>query len=54
MIDAAFGLWLAIEPPTFREGVVMLLVVIAGSIVSAVPAIRAYRASVADGMMIKV
>ena len=54
MIDAAFGLWLAIEPPTFREGIVVLCVVIAGAIVSAVPAIRAYRASVADGMMVKI
>jgi len=54
MIDAAFGLWLAIEPPTLREGIVVLCVVIAGAIVSAVPAIRAYRASVADGMMVKI
>lgn len=54
MIDAAFGLWLAIEPATFREGIVVLCVVIAGAIVSAVPAIRAYRASVADGMMVKI
>ena len=54
MIDSAFGLWLAIELPTFREGIVVLCVVIAGAIVSAVPAIRAYRASVADGMMVKI
>ena len=54
MIDAAFGLWLAIEPPTLLDGIVVLCVVISGAIVSAVPAIRAYRASVADGMMVKI
>jgi len=54
MVDAAFGLWLPIEPPTLREGFVLLGVVAAGVIVSLLPALRAYRLSLADGMMVRV
>jgi putative ABC transport system permease protein len=53
MVDSAFGLWLPIDAPSLREVYVMLGVVAAGAIVSMVPALRAYRMSVADGMMIK-
>ncbi len=53
LIDSAFGLWLPIEPPTLREVWVLLGVVIAGAIVSMVPAYRAYRMSLADGMMVR-
>ncbi|MEP5729626.1 MAG: ABC transporter permease [Sulfitobacter sp.] len=54
MLDAAFGLWLPIEPPALRELWVLLGVVAAGAIVSMVPAFRAYRMSLADGMMVKI
>ena len=53
MIDARFGLFLAIEPPALRELFAILGVVMAGAIVSLVPAIRAYRLSLADGMMVR-
>jgi putative ABC transport system permease protein len=53
LIDSAFGLWLPIEAPTIREVWVLLGVVAAGAIVSIVPAWRAYRMSLADGMMIR-
>lgn len=53
ILDSAFGLWLPIDAPTMREFWVMLGVVGAGAIVSLVPAFRAYRMSVADGMMVK-
>ena len=53
MIDSAFGLWLPIEAPSLRELWVLLGVVIAGAIVSMVPAVRAYRLSLADGMMVR-
>ncbi|CUH48844.1 MULTISPECIES: ABC transporter permease [Ruegeria] len=53
MIDSAFGLWLPIEAPSIRELWVLLGVVAAGAIVSMVPAFRAYRLSLADGMMVK-
>ncbi|MGH1412768.1 MAG: ABC transporter permease [Pelagimonas sp.] len=54
IIDAAFGLWLPIDPPSLREVWVLLGVVAAGAIVSMVPAVRAYRMSLADGMMVKI
>lgn len=54
MVDAAFGLWLPIDPPSLRELWVLLGVVAAGAIVSLVPAVRAYRMSLADGMMVRI
>lgn len=54
LIDNAFGLWLPIDPPTLRELWVLLGVILAGAIVSMIPAIRAYRMSLADGMMVKI
>ena len=53
IVDSAFGLWLPIDPPSAREGVVLLAVIGAGALVSLVPAIRAYRLSLADGMMVR-
>lgn len=53
ILDSAFGLWLPIGSPTMREVWVMLAVVGASAIVSLVPAVRAYRMSLADGMMVK-
>lgn len=53
ILDSAFGLWLPIEAPTLRELWVILCVICAGAIVSLVPGLRAYRMSVADGMMVK-
>ena len=53
LLDSAFGLWLPIAAPTMREAYVVLAVIAAGAIVSMVPALRAYRMSVADGMMVK-
>ena len=54
LIDSAFGLWLPIEPPTLREVWVLLGVIVAGAIVGMVPALRAYRMSLADGMIIRI
>ncbi len=54
LIDSAFGLWLPIEPPTMREGWVLLAVIAASAIVSMIPALRAYRMSLADGMMVRI
>ncbi len=53
ILDSAFGMWLPIDAPTLREFWVIVAVVCAGAIVSLVPALRAYRMSVADGMMVK-
>ena len=53
MMDSAFGLWLPIEAPSIRELYVLLGVLVAGAIVSMVPAVRAYRLSLADGMIVR-
>ena len=52
VIDSTFGLWLAIDSPSIRELWVLFGVVLAGLIVSLIPALRAYRLSLADGMMV--
>ena len=54
LIDSAFGLWLPIEAPTMRDIWVLFGVVAAGAIVSMVPALRAYRMSLADGMIVRI
>ena len=53
IVDQAFGLWLPIKAPDLLEIRVLAGVVAAGAIVSLAPAIRAYRLSLADGMMVK-
>jgi putative ABC transport system permease protein len=53
VIDSAFGLFLPINPPAMREFLVLLAVVAAGAIASLVPALRAYRISLADGMLVR-
>lgn len=54
ILDRSFGLWLPIEAPAARELYVLGAVVLAGAIVSMIPALRAYRLSLADGMMVKI
>ena len=53
LVDSAFGLWLPIQAPTMREAFVLIGVIAAGAIVSMIPALRAYRMSLADGMMVR-
>ncbi len=53
IIDSTFGLFLPIDPPDLQEGLALLGVIVAGAIVSLVPALRAYRLSLADGMMVR-
>ena len=52
LIDSAFGLWIPIEAPSLRELYVLTAVLVASAIVSFVPALRAYRLSLEDGMMV--
>lgn len=52
-IDAAFGLYIEITPPSPREWLVLGGVIFAGIAVSLLPAIRAYFLSLADGMQVK-
>ena len=50
-VDAAFGLYLPISGLVDREVGILLAVIAASGIVSLLPAFRAYRLSLADGMI---
>ncbi len=52
-IDQAYGLWLPVNAPGLREFWVLVAVIAASAIVSLVPALRAYRLSLVDGMMVR-
>ena len=52
IIDAKFGLWLPSKAPTLNEFLVLAAVIIASIIASLLPALRAYRLSLADGMLV--
>jgi len=54
LLDSAFGLWLPIGPPTGREAAVLAGVIVAAALASLLPALRAYRLSLADGMMVRI
>lgn len=51
-LDAAYGLYIAISAPTADELSLLAVVVAAGTAIGFLPAIRAYRLSLADGMMV--
>lgn len=53
VIDSGYGIWLPIALPTPREAVVLVSVIGAAAIASLFPALRAYRMSLADGMMVR-
>ncbi len=52
-VDAAFGLYLPIEPLSLREGLVVVAVILAAAATSLFPALRAYRLSLGDGMTVR-
>ena len=53
LADRAFGLYLPLEPPSPRELAVLGAVVLAAAVTSLAPAWRAYRLSLADGMIVR-
>lgn len=52
-IEAAYGLFLEIGPPTSTEIIYLGAVVGAGAIAGLIPALRALRLSLADGMIVR-
>ena len=52
-IDHAYGLSLGIEPLRADEWLKLALIVVAGFLAGLLPAIRAYRLSLADGMLVR-
>lgn len=53
LVEGQFGLFIGTGPPTLRELALLGTVFAAGALVGALPAYRAYRYSLADGMMIR-
>ena len=53
MIDSAYGLYLDIAPPGLSELGALACIVIGGIVAGLVPALRAYRQSLADGMIVR-
>jgi len=53
LAEERFGLFIPLTIPGTREMLLLLAIVFAGVIVGLIPAIRAYRYSLADGMTIK-
>jgi putative ABC transport system permease protein len=52
-IESSYGLQLTIDPPAPREFVTLAAIVVAGIVAGLLPALRAYRLSLADGMTIR-
>ena len=53
IVDSGYGLYIPVTPPTDRDLAVIGLVFLAGAIAGLVPAYRAYRQSLADGMIVR-
>jgi putative ABC transport system permease protein len=53
LIDARFGLYVDLRPPAPRELAMLAIVVVAGLLAGLLPALRAYRLSLADGMTVR-
>ena len=53
-IDKAYGLYIPLNPPTSYELELLAGIVVAGIVAGLVPAVRAYRLSLSDGMMVRV
>jgi putative ABC transport system permease protein len=52
-VDRHYGLHLAIDPPQARELLTLGIIGVAGCIAGLLPALRAYRLSLADGMTVR-
>ncbi|MCV0370136.1 ABC transporter permease [Filomicrobium sp.] len=54
ILDREYGLNLSIAPPTTSEGLTLAVIVLVGFIAGLVPAMLAYRRSLADGMTVRI
>lgn len=53
LIEARFGIFIPIEMPTIRDVAILFLVIGAGFLAGFIPGYRAYKFSVADGMIVR-
>lgn len=52
-VEARFGLYLPMRPPTSNDLIFLFGITVAGFLAGAVPGLKAYSSSVADGMMVQ-
>ena len=52
-VDAVYGLHLPVEPPKPGEWATLGIIVLSGCVAGLLPALRAYRLSLADGMTVR-
>ncbi|MBR9988818.1 MAG: FtsX-like permease family protein, partial [Gemmatimonadetes bacterium] len=53
-VESTFGLYLPIQPPTTTAYMYLVAVVVASFLIGLVPAIKAYRNSLVDGLTVRV
>jgi putative ABC transport system permease protein len=53
LIDSTYGINIAVDPPSWSEIATLLAIIGAGFVAGLLPAIRAYRLSLADGMTVR-
>lgn len=53
LLDARFGLYMEIAPPNLRDVSILAAVIAVGTLAGVIPAWRAYRQSLADGMTVR-
>jgi putative ABC transport system permease protein len=53
LLDAHYGIWLPVTAPSPRELITLAVIVAAGLAIALLPALRAYRLSLADGMAVR-
>jgi putative ABC transport system permease protein len=53
LLEAYFGLFIPIHPPSFKDLIILGVIILTGMLMGLIPALRAYRQSLADGMTIR-
>jgi|TARA_B110000967_G_scaffold344_1_gene340 putative ABC transport system permease protein len=53
LLEAYFGLFIPINPPSFKDLIILGVIILTGMLMGLIPALRAYRQSLADGMTIR-
>jgi putative ABC transport system permease protein len=53
IINQRFGLYIPIDPPALNELLILLGIAAAGLVAGAIPALRAYLNSLADGIVVR-
>ena len=53
LLESYFGLFIPINPPSFKDLIILGVIILTGMLMGLIPALRAYRQSLADGMTIR-